>query len=50
MTNIISAMDQIPEYKRNLQVFNNPRLEQPWIGDQAIRRTLWITKESRCNV
>jgi integrase len=29
-------------FLKGLQVFNNPRLEQPWKGDQAIRRTLWI--------
>ena len=24
------------------QVFHNPRTDKPWVGDQAIRRTLWI--------
>ena len=29
-------------FLEGLQIFHNPRLEEPWKGDQAIRRTLWI--------
>ena len=37
-------------FLKGLQVFNNPRLERPWEGDQAIRRTLWIPTLKRAGV
>lgn len=46
------ALDQQKQFTWELEgrVFHNPRTCEPWIGDQAIRRTLWMHALKRAGV
>jgi integrase len=37
-------------FLQDQQVFFNPRTNEPWIGDQAIRKTLWIPALKRAGI